>query len=49
MKRDHGADFKTIDIKPGVELMKPIIRQMESEGFIPKGLYDKVLAITAGS
>jgi TRAP-type C4-dicarboxylate transport system substrate-binding protein len=49
MKRDHGADFKIIDIKPGVELMKPVIRQMESEGFIPKGLYDKVLAITAGS
>jgi TRAP-type C4-dicarboxylate transport system substrate-binding protein len=49
MKRDHGADFKTIDIKPGVELMKPVIRQMESEGFIPKGLYDKVLAIAAGS
>jgi TRAP-type transport system periplasmic protein len=49
MKRDHGASFNTIDIKPGVELMKPVIRQMESEGFIPKGLYDKVLAITAGS
>ncbi len=49
MKRDHGVDFKTIDIKPGVELMKPIIRQMESEGFVPKGLYDKVLAITVGS
>ena len=49
MKRDNGVDFKTIDLKPGVELMKPIIRQMESEGFIPKGLYDKVLAIAAGS
>ena len=49
MKRDHGASFNTIDIKPGVELMKPIIRQMESEGFVPKGLYDKVLAITVGS
>ena len=49
MKRDHGASFKTIDIKPGVELMKPVVRQMENEGFIPKGLYDKVLGITAGS
>jgi TRAP-type C4-dicarboxylate transport system substrate-binding protein len=49
MKRDNGVDFKTIDLKPGVELMKPVIRQMESEGFIPKGLYDKVLAIAAGS
>jgi TRAP-type transport system periplasmic protein len=45
MKRENGADFKTIDLKPGVDLMKPVIRQMESEGFIPKGLYDKVLAI----
>ena len=49
MKKDHGASFRTIDVQPGVELMKPVIRQMESEGFIPKGLYDKVLAIAVGS
>jgi len=49
MKREHGADFKTIDLKAGVELMKPVIRQLESENFIPKGLYDKVLTITTGS
>jgi len=49
MKRDNGAEFKTIDLKPGVEMMKPIIRQMESEGFVPKGLYDKVLTIAAGT
>jgi TRAP-type C4-dicarboxylate transport system substrate-binding protein len=49
MKKDNGADFKIIDLKPGVEMMKPVIHQMESEGFIPKGLYDKVLAIATGS
>jgi hypothetical protein len=49
MKREHGADFKTIDLKPGVEMMKPVIRQLEGENFVPKGLYDKVLAIATGS
>ena len=49
MKREHGADFKTIDLKPGVEMMKPVIRQLEDENFVPKGLYDKVLAIATGS
>jgi tripartite ATP-independent transporter DctP family solute receptor len=48
MKRDQGVSFRTIDLKPGVELMKPVVRQMEAEGFVPKGLYDKVQAITAG-
>lgn len=48
MKRDNGATFKAIDVKPGVELMKPVIRQMEGENFIPKGLYDRLLQITAG-
>lgn len=46
MKRDHGASFRTLDLKPGVELMKPVVRQLESEGFIPKGLYDRVLVVT---
>ncbi len=45
MKQRDGADFATIDLKPGVELMKPVIRQMEQDGFVPKGLYDRVLAI----
>ena len=49
MKKDNGATFKTIDLKPGVEMMQPIVRQMESEGFIPKGLYDKVLAVSTAS
>ncbi len=49
MKSEHGATFTTIDLAPGVELMKPVIREMEAEGFIPEGLYDRVLAIAAGS
>lgn len=49
MKKDNGATFKVIDVKPGVDLMKPVIRQMESEGFIPKGLYDRLLQISSGA
>jgi tripartite ATP-independent transporter DctP family solute receptor len=45
MKAEHGASFSKIDLQPGIELMKPVIKQMESEGFIPAGLYDRVLAI----
>ena len=49
MKREHGASYQAIDLKPGVELMQPVVRQMESEGFVPKGLYDKVMAVAQGS
>lgn len=45
MKRENGAIFSVIDIKPGFELMKPVVRQLESEGFIPKGLYDRLLKV----
>lgn len=45
LKKDHGATYSVIDVKPGVERMKPVIKQMEAENFIPAGLYDKVLAI----
>jgi TRAP-type C4-dicarboxylate transport system substrate-binding protein len=45
LKKDHGATYTVIDVKPGVERMKPVIKQMESEKFIPAGLYEKVLAI----
>lgn len=45
LKKDHGATYTVIDVKPGVERMKPVIKQMEAENFIPGGLYEKVLAI----
>lgn len=45
LKKENGATYSVIDVKPGVERMKPIIKQMETENFIPAGLYDKVLAI----
>jgi len=45
MKRDNGASYREIDIKPGFELMKPVVRQMEGEGYIPKGLYDRLLQV----
>jgi tripartite ATP-independent transporter DctP family solute receptor len=46
MKAADNATFTTIDLAPGVDIMKPVIREMEAEGFVPKGLYDKVLSIT---
>ena len=45
LKKEHGATYTVIDVKPGVERMKPVIKAMETENFIPAGLYDKVLAI----
>ncbi len=45
LKKEQGATYTVIDVKPGVERMKPIIKQMEAENFIPPGLYDKILAI----
>lgn len=45
LKKENGATYTVIDVKPGVERMKPVIKQMEAENFIPPGLYDKILAI----
>jgi TRAP-type C4-dicarboxylate transport system substrate-binding protein len=45
LKKEHGATYSVIDVRPGVERMKPVIKQMEAENFIPAGLYDKVLAL----
>jgi len=45
MKREHGIEYTVIDTKPCAEKMKPVIRQLEKEGFIPAGLYDRIQAI----
>jgi tripartite ATP-independent transporter DctP family solute receptor len=45
MKANHGAVFTEIDLTPGVELMKPVVAQMEAEGILPKGLYERVVAV----
>ena len=45
LKKEHGATYSVIDVRPGVERMKPVIKQMEAENFIPVGLYEKVLAL----
>jgi tripartite ATP-independent transporter DctP family solute receptor len=47
MKKEQGASYKTLDLQPGVEMMKPVIKQMESEGTFPKGLYDRVQKVAA--
>ena len=47
MRKEQGASYKTLDLQPGVEMMKPVIKQMESEGTFPKGLYDRVQKVAA--
>ena len=44
MVANDGATFTIIDTAPGVERMQPVIREMEAEGFIPAGLYDRLQA-----
>jgi len=45
LKKEQGATYTVIDVTRGVARMKPIIKQMEAENFIPPGLYDKILAL----
>jgi tripartite ATP-independent transporter DctP family solute receptor len=41
---EHDAVYIQINLKPFVETMPPLIKQLEKEGFLPVGLYDKVQA-----
>ncbi len=45
MKKEHGIEYVVLDTKPCAEKMQPVIRELEKEGFIPTGLYDKIQAI----
>ncbi len=45
MKKEHGITYTVLDLKPFFAAMQPVIRQLEQEGFIPKGLYDDIQAI----
>ncbi|MGQ9646556.1 MAG: TRAP transporter substrate-binding protein [Thermodesulfobacteriota bacterium] len=45
MKKEHGIEYVVLDTKPCAEKMQPVIRELEKEGFIPAGLYDKIQAI----
>jgi tripartite ATP-independent transporter DctP family solute receptor len=45
MKKEHGIEYTVIDTKPCAEKMLPVIRQLEAEGFLPAGLYDRIQAV----
>ena len=45
MKKEHGIEYIVLDTKPCAEKMQPVIHQLEKEGFIPAGLYDRIQAL----
>ena len=45
MKKEHGIEYIVLDTKPCAEKMQPVIRQLEKEGFVPAGLYDRIQAL----
>jgi tripartite ATP-independent transporter DctP family solute receptor len=45
MKKEHGIEYTVLDLKPGIEKMRPVIRDLEKEGFIPAGIYDRLQAV----
>jgi tripartite ATP-independent transporter DctP family solute receptor len=42
--KEQGVTYTILDLKPGVALMQPVIRQLETEKFIPAGIYDRLQA-----
>ncbi len=45
MKKEHGVEYTVLDLKPGIAKMQPVIRDLEKEGFIPAGIYDRLQAV----
>jgi len=45
MLDEHGVSIIKVSLKPWMEKMKPVIKEMENKNIIPKGLYDEVQAI----
>jgi len=45
MKKEHGVEYTILDLKPGVEIMRPVIKELEKEDFIPAGIYDRIQGI----
>lgn len=45
MKKEHGIEYIVLDTKPCADKMQPVIRQLDKEGFIPAGLYDRIQAL----
>ena len=45
MKKEHGIEYIVLDTKPCADKMQSVIRQLDKEGFIPAGLYDRIQAL----
>lgn len=43
--KSRGVKYTVLDIRPGVEKMRPVIRGLEKEGVIPAGIYDRIRSI----
>jgi hypothetical protein len=35
-------EYTVLDLKPGIERMRPVIAELEKEDFIPKGIYERL-------
>ncbi len=42
MRRENGMQYTVLDLKPGIEKMRPVIAELEKEDFIPKGIYERL-------
>jgi TRAP-type C4-dicarboxylate transport system substrate-binding protein len=40
-----GMQYTVLDLKPGSARMRPVILELEKEGFIPAGIYDRIRAV----
>lgn len=40
-----GMQYTVLDLKPGSAKMRPVIMDLEKEGFIPAGIYDRIRAV----
>lgn len=45
MKKEHGAQFYQIDLKPFAEKMEPYFKDLEKQDFISKGIVDRIRAV----
>jgi tripartite ATP-independent transporter DctP family solute receptor len=45
MTKEQGVTYTILDLKPGIEMMRPVIKDLEKEGFIPAGIYDRIQAL----
>jgi TRAP-type C4-dicarboxylate transport system substrate-binding protein len=40
-----GVQYTVLDLKPGAAKMRPVIQDLEKEGFIPAGIYERIRAV----